>query len=168
MSSQTHPIEQHPDLVALRMASEDAATRPTGQATETLSLLAGLYLAVSPWIVGFHATAPALTANNLITGLVLVAQAEVARVQPHALGVVPAYERTHSLGLAAAVLGVWTMIAQWVIQSTTTNAGIIANNVVIGAIVFVCAMMTLAQGVGRELLAARTAHGAPAPGPMMR
>ena len=159
MSSQTHPIEQHPDLVALRMASEDAATRPTGQATETLSLLAGLYLAVSPWIVGFHATAPALTANNLITGLVLVALA---------LGVVPAYERTHSLGLAAAVLGVWTMIAQWVIQSTATNAGIIANNVVIGAIVFVCAMMTLAQGVGRELLAARTAHGAPAPGPMMR
>jgi len=159
VSFQTPPIEQHPDLVALRAASEDAATLPVGQATETVSLLAGLYLAVSPWIVGFHATAPALTANNLITGLVLVALA---------LGVVPAYERTHSLGLAAAVLGVWTIIAQWVIQSTTTNAGIIANNVVIGAIVFLCAMMTLAQGLGREMRAARTARGAPAPGPMMR
>lgn len=141
MSSQTqHPIEQHPDLMALRAASEDAATRPAGQAVETLSLLAGLYLAVSPWIVGFHATSPGLTVNNLVTGLVLTALA---------LGVVPAYERTHSLGMAAAAIGLWTIIAQWVIQSTSTDAGVIANNIVIGALVFLCAMATLGQGTRR-------------------
>lgn len=141
MSSQTHPIEQHPDLVALRAASEDATTRPAGQAVETMSLLAGLYLAVSPWIVGFHATSPGLTVNNLVTGLVLVALA---------LGVVPAYERTHSLGMAAAVIGLWTIIAQWVIQSTSTDAGVVASNIVIGVVVFLCAMATLGQGMRRE------------------
>ena len=164
MSSQTHPIEQHPDLMALRAASEDATTRPAGQAVETLSLLAGLYLAVSPWIVGFHATSPGLTVNNLITGLVLVALA---------LGVVPAYERTHSLGMAAAAIGVWTIIAQWVIQSTSTDAGVIANNIVIGAVVFLCAMATLGQGMRRDRRGTMPAGGAgtmpgTAPGGTMR
>ena len=163
MSSQTHPIEQHPDLVAMRAASEDAATLPVGQAVETASLLAGLYLAASPWIVGFHATSRGLTVNNLITGLVLVALA---------LGVVPAYERTHSLGMAAAAIGVWTMIAQWVIQSTSTDAGVIASNIVIGAVIFLCAMATLGQGAGRDLRYRRAAAAgpvAPTPGgPMMR
>jgi len=140
--------------MALRAASEDATTRPAGQAVETVSLLAGLYLAVSPWIVGFHATSRALTVNNLITGLVLVALA---------LGVVPAYERTHSLGMAAAVIGAWTIIAQWVIQSTSTDAGVIINNVVIGAIVLLCAMATLGQGTGRDRRTARAMTGA---GPM--
>jgi len=147
--------------MALRAASEDATTRPTGQAVETVSLLAGLYLAASPWIVGFHATSPGLTVNNLITGLVLVALA---------LGVVPAYERTHSLGMAAAAIGLWTIIAQWVIQSTTTDAGVIASNIVIGAVIFLCAMATLAQGMGRELRPRwRVAGAGPTPrGPMMR
>lgn len=158
MSSQTHPthpIEQHPDLMALRAASEDATSRPVGQAVESLSLLAGLYLAVSPWIVGFHASAPALTANNLITGLVLVALS---------LGVVPAFERTHGLGLAAAAIGVWTVIAQWVIQSTTTDAGMIISNVVIGAIVFLCAIATLGQG----MQGMSRGHGYAATGPTDR
>ena len=141
MSTPTHPIEQHPDLVKLRVASDSAAARPLAQATEALSLLAGLYLAISPWVVGFHATAPTLTANNLITGLALVA---------FALGVVPAFERTHSMGIAAAFIGVWTTVAQWVIQSSPTDAGIIASNVAAGAIVFLLALTTMAQSKDRE------------------
>ena len=147
MSTHTHPIENHPDLVNLRAASETAAARPFAQATEALSLIAGLYLALSPWIVGFHATAPALTANNLITGLALVA---------FALGVMPAFERTHSMGIAAALVGVWTIIAQWVIHSSPTDAGIIASNVAIGGVVFLLAVTTMAQSKGRERGAARS------------
>lgn len=140
MSTPTHPIEQHPDLVNLRAASETAAARPLAQATEALSLLAGLYLAISPWVVGFHATAPTLTANNLITGLALVA---------FALGMVPAFERTHSM-VAAALIGVWTIIAQWVIQSSPPDAGIIASNVAAGSIVLLLALTTMAQSKDRE------------------
>ena len=127
---------------------------------ETLSLLAGLYLAISPWIVGFHAGSPGLTVNNLITGLVLVALA---------LGVVPAFERTRSLGMAAAVIGAWTIIAQWVIQSTSTDAGVIVNNVVTGIIVLLCALATLGQGMGRDHRADRsTADGGSMLGDRMR
>lgn len=141
MYSRTNPpIEEHPDLLALRAASEGATVRPPAQALECMSLLAGVYLAISPWVVDFHASAPALTGNNVITGLVLVALS---------LGFVPAFERTHSMGLAAAAIGVWTIIAQWVIQSSPTNAGIIASNVAIGAVVLVLALATLAQGAGR-------------------
>jgi hypothetical protein len=142
---QTHPIEQHPDLVALRAESEGAAVRPLAQVTECLSLLAGLYLAISPWVVGFHAMAPTLTANNLITGLALVA---------FALGFVPAFERTHSTAMAAALVGVWTIIAPWVIQSSPTDAGIIASNVVIGSIVFLLGLARMAQAKSRPVAAA--------------
>jgi hypothetical protein len=147
MYSQTHPIEQHPDLLALRALSEGATVRPAAQAAESLSLLAGVYLAISPWIVGFHAIAPSLTANNLITGLVLVALS---------LGFVPAFERTHSMGMAAALIGLWTIIAPWVIQSSPTDAGIIASNVAVGAVVFLLALATLRQGAGRDRVAAPT------------
>lgn len=147
MSTHTHPIENHPDLLDLRAASETAAARPLAQATEALSIVAGLYLAISPWVVGFHATAPALTANNLITGLALVA---------FSLGVVPAFERTHGMGMAAALVGAWTIIAQWVIQSSPSGAGIIASNVAAGSVVLLLAVATMAQSKGRGRSAARS------------
>jgi hypothetical protein len=146
MSSQytrTGPIEQHPDLMALRAASESATARPAAQATECLRLLAGLYLAISPWIVGFHTTAPALTANNLITGLALVALS---------LGFGPAFERTHAMSMAAALIGVWTIIAQWVIQASPTGTGIIASNTATGAAVLILALATIAQGHSHSVL----------------
>jgi hypothetical protein len=154
--SQTHPIEQHPDLMALRAASEGATARPAAQAAECFSLLAGVFLAISPWVVGFHATAPRLTVNNLITGLVLVVLS---------LGFVPAYERTHSSGMTAALIGVWTIIAPWVIRSTPTGAGVIATNVITGAMVFLLAAMTLAQGMGRSQRRSGAAGAAPMPTP---
>lgn len=148
----THPIEEHPDLLGLRAASEAGVAKPVAQAVECLSLLAGLYLAVSPWIVGFHASASTLAGNNVITGLVLVALA---------LGFAPAFERTHSLSMAAALIGVWTIIAPWAIHSSPTDTGIIASNVVIGSLVFLLALVTLRGGMASSHSADR-APAAPA------
>jgi hypothetical protein len=67
-----------------------------------------------------------------------------------ALGFVPAFERTHSMRMAAAAIGIWTRIAPWVIQSSPTDAGIIATNVVVGALVFLHALLTMALGMGRD------------------
>jgi hypothetical protein len=64
VDSQTHPIEQRPDPIAPRAAREGAAVRPLAQVSDCLSRLAGLYLAVSPWVVGFHTTASALAAKS--------------------------------------------------------------------------------------------------------
>ncbi|WP_443729310.1 SPW repeat protein [Sphaerisporangium perillae] len=43
---------------------------PDGQQVAGLTFLTGLYLAISPWVVGFNRF-PTLTVNNLIVGLAL-------------------------------------------------------------------------------------------------
>ena len=129
-------IEEHPDLLALRMGSERAVTRPAAQAVECLSLLAGLYLAISPWVVGFDAFR-SLSVNDLITGIALAAIA---------LGFGPAYERIHGMGWAAALIGVWTIITPWVVSGDAAVTRTIWSNVVTGAVVLVLALATTATG----------------------
>lgn len=133
----TPPIEQHPDLAALRATSQSAATRPGAQLAECLSLLAGLYLAISPWVVGFHATTRALSASDLITGGALALLA---------LGYGPAYERTHGMGWAAAMIGVWTIIAPWVIYGSPATVRTEWSNIVTGGVVILLALATAALG----------------------
>jgi hypothetical protein len=52
MTSPTTGIEQHPDVAALRMRYDEAADTSTAQVTDGLGVLAGLYLAISPWSSG--------------------------------------------------------------------------------------------------------------------
>ena len=141
MYSPTEPIERHPDLMALRAASESAATKPIAQGLECLSLLAGLFLAVSPWIVGFQAVSPALTINNLITGLALVVLA---------LGFGPAFERTHAMSMAAFLIGVWTIIAPYVIYQSPRTTRLEVSNIVTGAVICLFALMTMGMGMASE------------------
>src|SRR5689334_9357525 len=63
-------MEHHPDLLELRARYEVAGQSPTAQFSDGLTLLAGLYLALSPWIVGFSGLAP-ITINNLVIGLAI-------------------------------------------------------------------------------------------------
>src|SRR4051794_15970736 len=71
MTFRTTGVEAHPDLVELRNRYELAAEKPAAQMVEGLSMLSGLYLALSPWILGFTRFPGSgdLRANNLITGL---------------------------------------------------------------------------------------------------
>jgi hypothetical protein len=141
MAAQTPRIEEHPDLMALRVGSERAVTRPVAQAVECLSLLTGLYLAASPWIVGFAGTFHNLAVNNLITGIALAV---------FALGYGAAYERTHGMGWAAALIGVWACIAPWVVSGQPATTGSEASNVAVGFLAIVLALATIAQGsIGR-------------------
>lgn len=140
MAAPAARIEQHPDLMALRAESERAATRPVAQAVECLSLLTGLFLAISPWVVGFDAFR-SLTVNDLITGAALALLA---------LGYGPAYERTHGMGAAAALIGVWTIIAPWVVAGSPATARTEASNIATGALAFILALATLAQGSTRR------------------
>jgi hypothetical protein len=77
--SENPPMTSHPDLAdvkrahdlqELRQRYERASETPTGQLVEGLIMLGGLYIAVSPWIVGFSGS---LQVNNLVVGLAIAA-----------------------------------------------------------------------------------------------
>lgn len=121
-------METHPDLVEIRNRQERAerATTTLGlQAVETLAVLTGAYLAISPWVVGFNAF-QTLTVNNLIVGIAY------ALLMSGGFG--RAYERTHSMAWAGCALGVWTIISQWVVAGNVDTTRTVVNNALVGVI----------------------------------
>lgn len=132
MATQHSRIEQHPDIMELRTRYAQASARPIAQATEGLGLLTGLYLAISPWVVGFN-TSTTLTVSNLVTGLALAILA---------LGFGSVYERTYGMGWVAGVIGVWTIISPWVVSGAPTTAGVIVSNVITGAVAVLLSLVT--------------------------
>lgn len=96
-------MDQHPDIMELRARYELAAARPLAQLAAGLAFLTGLYLAISPWVVGFNAMR-SIAVNDLITGiaLALIGACGVC-LRPHARhGLGRAYRRDldhhHPLG----------------------------------------------------------------------
>ncbi|MFJ2651530.1 SPW repeat protein [Streptomyces sp. NPDC087420] len=142
-------IEDHPDIRALQARSERAIATPLAQAVQSLSLLAGLFLAASPWIVGFSGLTT-LTVTNLIAGIAFTLLT---------LGFgSAAYERTHGMGWAALGIGVWTIIAPWVVAGNVTTTRTMASNVAVGAACVCLALATAVLGMTGRRSRSR-AHG---------
>ncbi|GLY80264.1 hypothetical protein Airi01_085310 [Actinoallomurus iriomotensis] len=142
----TRPMmERHPDIAELRARYDLAAERPTAQAVDGLTFLSGLYLAMSPWIVGFGGRTT-LTINNLISGIAVALLA---------VAFVSAYGRTHGVTWVVPLIGVWTIIAPWVVSGHPATTATICSNVVVGALIVIFG--ALAAGVG--LASRRTTMG---------
>jgi hypothetical protein len=124
MADQT--MHMHPDIAELRAKYELAAESPAAKVVAGLIFLAGLYLAVSPWVVGFRSGFANVSVNNLIVGVALALLA---------LGFASAYGRTHGIAWITPVIGLWTIIAPWVVSPHIAPASMIWNNVVTGVIV---------------------------------
>ncbi|WP_329140523.1 SPW repeat protein [Streptomyces sp. NBC_00670] len=131
-------IEQHPDLLALRARYAEVSARPSAQAAEGLSLLTGLYLAISPWVVGFNGNP--LGVSNLVTGIALAILA---------LGFGSAYERTFGMGWVAAAIGAWAIISPWVVQNAAATTGTVVSNVITGGVAVVLGLTTTAMGAAK-------------------
>ncbi|MDH2427348.1 SPW repeat protein [Sphaerisporangium sp. TRM90804] len=127
-------LEAHPDIVQMRAKYETASSSMVAQMIDGLTLLAGLYLAISPWVVGFNGLSR-LAVNNMVIGLALAALA---------LGFASAYGRTHGLTWIAPILGVWTILSPWIIRSATTSS--IWNNVVTGIVILLLGLGAMAVG----------------------
>jgi hypothetical protein len=69
-SSSAHHIENHPDIMSLRDRYAKVGDSAATGLLESLCVMAGLYLAISPWVVGFQSFA-GLRVSNLVTGLAL-------------------------------------------------------------------------------------------------
>jgi len=135
----TVSIERHPDIVALRQKYEQANETWTAHIVTGLLLLSGLYLAISPWVVGFQSLTP-LAISNIATGAVLVALA---------CGLTAAYERWHGVTWVIPALGIWALVAPWVIRGGVNTTPAVASNVSVGAATVVLGAAALYIGARR-------------------
>ncbi|SEG92087.1 SPW repeat-containing protein [Thermomonospora echinospora] len=122
--ARTAGLETHPDLREMRARYDVAAERTVAQIVNGLIMLTGLYLAISPWVVGFRGRTD-LAVNNLITGIALTILGA---------GLAAAFARTHGLTWVVPVIGIWTIIAPWVIYGSAVTRSMIWNNVVTGVV----------------------------------
>ncbi|MFJ5263180.1 SPW repeat protein [Streptomyces sp. NPDC088387] len=117
-------ISSHPDVTEMR----DRYARMLGGRDVALVdgpvFLLGLYCAVSPWILHYTTSQPALVPHNLIMGIAIGLLA---------LGFTRAPERMYGLSWAMCALGVWMIVSPWIVGESP-DAGVVWNNIIIGAL----------------------------------
>ncbi|KZS58950.1 SPW repeat protein [Mycobacterium ostraviense] len=146
MSTVHSSIDHHPDLLALRASYERAAESMSAQITFGLTMLAGLYVAASPWIVGFSATRQ-LAWCDLIVGIA---------VAYLAYGFASALDRTHGMTWTMPVLGVWLIFSPWVLQGITRTAGMMWSHIIAGAVVAFLGLTATYFGIRTRAAATNT------------
>ncbi|WP_433606318.1 SPW repeat domain-containing protein [Dactylosporangium sp. CA-139114] len=126
-TSQYQDLAGHPDIAEMQQRYERIGSSGQAVVIDGLVLLAGAWLAISPWVVGFSASAPNLTVNDLILGIA---------IGVIALGLAMAPGRMFRLSWAMTAIGVWVVISPWIVQRGTTGPtiGTIVSNVVAGAV----------------------------------
>lgn len=142
--AQNLDIGRHPDIVALRERYDVASATPVAQIVAGFTLLAAVYLAASPWIVGFSALS-AITVNNLITGGALTVLA---------IALSATYGRLHGLTWVIPAVGVWTIIAPWSMAGHMDVARTIWSNCFAGGTITVLGLLLMLVGY----LRARRSH----------
>lgn len=118
----------HPDLIEMQARYERVSGSGPAVLTDGLVLLAGLWLAISPWTIHFNLSAPGVTVSNLVMG---IAVAVVG------LGLTVLPQRMVRLSWAAACIGAWVAVSQWVIQQSGSTTGIVVNNIITGVVILV-------------------------------
>ncbi|MEU6091929.1 SPW repeat protein [Streptomyces sp. NPDC047085] len=122
----THPdISEMRDRYARMLGGRDVAL------VDGPVFLLGLYCAASPWILHYTTSQPALVTHNLIVGIAIGLLA---------LGFTSAPERMYGLSWAMCAMGVWMIIAPWIVGSGP-DTGVILNNVIIGALAIVLGLL---------------------------
>ncbi|WP_063842797.1 SPW repeat protein [Sphaerimonospora mesophila] len=153
-------LERHPDLAELRQTYDRVGSTTPAQIVDGLTFLSGLYLALSPWIVGFNRFS-GLAVSNLVVGLSVAALA---------LACASAFGRTYGISWLLPLLGIWTLVSPWVVRGGRTltpgatpgmpgtpglpgagasalTAGTIWNNVVTGIIILLLGAAALAMAL---------------------
>lgn len=95
-----------------------------------ISLLGGLWIAISPWVVDFASGSSRLTINNLVIGL---AAAFIA------MGSMTALRGITGSGLANVVLGAWIIVTAFVLLAPPATAGFKLSQIIGGAVILVFA-----------------------------
>ncbi len=129
-------MSKHPDIVALRERYDVASATPVAQVTEGLTLLAAVFLAASPWIVGFYALTP-ITVSNLITGGALAVLV---------IALSAGYGRLHGLTWVVPAIGIWTIAAPWAMAGAMDVTRTIWSNCFAGGSIIIVGLVLMLVG----------------------
>ncbi|MEU8651367.1 SPW repeat protein [Streptomyces sp. NPDC048737] len=135
-------MSTHPDVPEMRTRYDRMLGGRDVALVDGPVFLLGLYCAVSPWILHYTASQPALVTHNLIVGIAIGLLA---------LGFTAAPARMYGLSWAMCALGTWMIVAPWIVGDSP-DAGVIVNNIVIGALALVLGLVcagTAAKSVPR-------------------
>ncbi|MER7003170.1 SPW repeat protein [Dactylosporangium sp. NPDC000555] len=139
-------ISEHPDVAEMRQRLERVTASGQAIMIDGLVLLAGAWLAISPWVVHFNATAPSVTVNNLILGIM---------IGVIALGLTWAPARMYRLSWAMVAVGIWVVIVPFVTREV--HAGLVWTNSVTGAITILLGLAAVGMLLSSGRVGNRTA-----------
>jgi hypothetical protein len=126
VSGRSGDLAGHPDVTEMRDRYERVLHGRDVVLVDGPVILAGLYCAISPWVVHFAGANTDLTVNNLIVGIAVAVLG---------FGLAQTPSRMYGLSHALAIAGIWLIISPWVV-TRFPDTGMIWNNVVIGAVAF--------------------------------
>ncbi|MFJ2605571.1 SPW repeat protein [Streptomyces sp. NPDC091279] len=134
-------IGSHPDVPEMR----ERYARVQGGGNVALMagpvFLLGLYCAVSPWILHYTFSQPALVPHNVIMGIAIGLLA---------LGFATVTARMSGLSWALCAMGVWMIVSPWIV-GTSPDTGVVLNNIIIGALALILgAACAFASARGRH------------------
>ncbi|MFE5855316.1 MULTISPECIES: SPW repeat protein [unclassified Streptomyces] len=132
--SHREDLAGHPDITEMRDRYAQVLGGRDVALVDGPVFLVGLACAISPWVVHFSANQPALATHNLIMGIAIAVLALGFTVTP---------QRMYGLSGAMCAMGVWLVIAPWIVGSSP-DAGVIWTNVILGALTFVLGLVCMA------------------------
>ncbi|MGW1465104.1 SPW repeat protein [Streptomyces sp. NPDC002308] len=151
-------MADHPDLPEMRERYNRTLGGRDVALVDAPVFLLGLYCAVSPWVLHFTSSQPALVQHNLIIGIALAVLG---------LGITASPSRMYGLSWAICAMGAWMIVAPWIVGSGP-DLGVILNNVIIGGLAVVlgliCAAASMKSGGstgGRAGMKATGGRGTP-------
>ncbi|SCD77622.1 SPW repeat-containing protein [Streptomyces sp. Termitarium-T10T-6] len=134
MSNVSHArsdLSGHPDASEMRARYDRVMGGRDVALVDAPVFLVGLYCAVSPWVLHFTASQPALVTHNLVMGIAIAVLALGFTVMP---------ERMYGLSWAMCAIGAWIVVSTWVVGSSP-DAGIVINNIIVGGLTVLLGMV---------------------------
>ncbi|MFF8983316.1 SPW repeat protein [Streptomyces globisporus] len=134
MSNVSHArsdLSGHPDASEMRARYDRVMGGRDVALVDAPVFLVGLYCAVSPWVLHFTASQPALVTHNLVMGIAIAVLALGFTVMP---------ERMYGLSWAICAMGAWIIVSTWVVGSSP-DAGIVINNIIVGGLTVLLGMV---------------------------
>ncbi|MCL6293137.1 SPW repeat protein [Streptomyces sp. ATCC51928] len=131
VSHARHDISGHPDASEMRARYDRVMGGRDVALVDAPVFLVGLYCAVSPWVLHFTASQPALVTHNLVMGIAIAVLALGFTVMP---------ERMSGLSWALCAIGAWIIVSTWVVGNSP-DAGVVINNIIVGGLAVLLGMV---------------------------